>query len=126
MRSCFRKLVLIHSKNVECSRKISKQLHSFAQKAREILYQHNGQAIYTGGDDILALVPLFNAFHCAKTLAETFKEQMKSLAEALLALHPTLSVGRAIGHFVQPMRRLRQSASQAEALAKGSDKPAAQ
>ncbi|GGN27620.1 MULTISPECIES: type III-B CRISPR-associated protein Cas10/Cmr2 [Marinomonas] len=102
--------------------KISKALHEFATSARKIVQLHGGHAIYAGGDDVLAFVPLAQAMTCAKQLAYDFKEKMKLIAAELKlneALYPTLSVGLAIGHFVQPMRQLRQRAVAAEKHAKG-------
>ena len=115
--------LLNQSPNAESSRDISKQLHCFANEARTIISQHNGQAIYTGGDDVLALLPLSSAFGCAQALAELFRTRMQTLAKTLSVQVPTLSAGLAVGHFVQPMRQLRHRASQAEKIAKGSELP---
>ncbi|WP_434339117.1 type III-B CRISPR-associated protein Cas10/Cmr2 [Motilimonas cestriensis] len=106
----------------EQSRAISKALHEFATSVRKTLQDHGGHAIYAGGDDVLAFVPLAQAMMCAKQLADDFKEKMKVIAAELKlneALYPTLSVGLAIGHFVQPMRQLRARAIAAEKHAKG-------
>jgi len=104
------------------SKAISKALHEFATSVRKTLQDHGGHAIYAGGDDVLAFVPLAQAMTCAKQLADDFKEKMKVIAAELKlseALYPTLSVGLAIGHFVQPMRQLRARAIAAEKHAKG-------
>jgi len=104
------------------SKAISKALHEFATSVRKTLQDHGGHAIYAGGDDVLAFVPLAKAMTCAKQLADDFKEKMKVIAAELKlseAFYPTLSVGLAIGHFVQPMRQLRARAIAAEKHAKG-------
>ncbi len=104
------------------SKAISKALHEFATSVRKTLQDHGGHAIYAGGDDVLAFVPLAQAMTCAKQLADDFKEKMRVIAAELKlseALYPTLSVGLAIGHFVQPMRQLRARAIAAEKHAKG-------
>ncbi|EOX3089805.1 type III-B CRISPR-associated protein Cas10/Cmr2 [Vibrio cholerae] len=104
------------------SKAISKALHEFATSVRKTLQDHGGHAIYAGGDDVLAFVPLAQAMTCAKQLADDFKEKMKVIAAELKlseALYPTLSVGLAIGHFVQPMRQLRARVIAAEKHAKG-------
>ncbi|SIO96525.1 type III-B CRISPR-associated protein Cas10/Cmr2 [Vibrio spartinae] len=103
------------------SRDISRCLHGFATQVRSTVRQHGGHAIYTGGDDVLAFLPLATAFECAQTLAQDFKQCMGQLAEQLNVACPTLSVGLAIGHFVQPMRQLRHRAIAAEKLAKGNE-----
>lgn len=101
---------------------ISKALHQFATEVRSVVRKHGGHAIYTGGDDILAFVPLNTALVCSKELATLFASTMSAVIEQqklVVVNPPTLSVGLAIGHFVQPMRQLRHRAIQAEKLAKG-------
>ncbi|MBE0380302.1 type III-B CRISPR-associated protein Cas10/Cmr2 [Pseudoalteromonas prydzensis] len=114
--------LLAKAKCKEQSRAISKALHEFASSVRKTMQDHGGHAVYAGGDDVLAFVPLAQAMKCAKQLADDFKEQMKTIANELEldeVLYPTLSVGLAIGHFVQPIRQLRQRAVAAEKYAKG-------
>ncbi|SJL83233.1 type III-B CRISPR-associated protein Cas10/Cmr2 [Vibrio palustris] len=111
--------LLSEAQETKHSRAISKALHQFATKVRSVVREHGGHAIYTGGDDVLAFLPLNTALVCAKELADLFKQSMKALAKPLGAECPTLSVGLAVGHFVQPMRQLRHRAIQAEKLAKG-------
>ena len=120
--------LLSQAKTAEQSREISKALHQFATQVRERVSDHGGHAIYTGGDDILAFVPLHSSLACAQSIAKMFTEQIAIVISQLsldVVNHPTLSVGLAIGHFVQPMRQLRHRAIQAEKLAKGNglDKP---
>ncbi|MFM2476488.1 type III-B CRISPR-associated protein Cas10/Cmr2 [Celerinatantimonas sp. MCCC 1A17872] len=106
----------------EHSIQISKALHQFATEVRTVIRDHGGHAIYTGGDDILAFVPLNSSLVCAQELAKMFDEKMTAVISKLdlkVVSPPTLSVGLAIGHFVQPMRQLRHRAIQAEKLAKG-------
>lgn len=114
--------LLSKAEKTKDSIKISKALHQFATDVRHVVREHGGHAIYTGGDDVLAFVPLNTALVCAQELAERFESTMSTVIEHLklsVANTPTLSVGLAIGHFVQPMRQLRHRAIQAEKLAKG-------
>lgn len=114
--------LLMQAKTVQQSREISKALHQFATQVRKCVRAQGGHAIYTGGDDILAFVPLNSSLTCAQDLAKMFDEKMTAVISQLqikVANPPTLSVGLAIGHFVQPMRQLRHRAIQAEKLAKG-------
>lgn len=120
--------LLAKAKTPDESRAISKALHGFATSVRKTIQKHGGHAIYAGGDDVLAFVPLAQAMECAKKLADDFKQKMEGIAKKLKLnedVYPTLSVGLAIGHFVQPMRQLRQRAIAAEKHAKGNneDKP---
>jgi CRISPR-associated protein Cmr2 len=108
------------------SRAISRALHGFACSVRELVREHHGHAIYSGGDDVLALLPLPKAFACARTLAQAFETALKPVAESLkldVAEYPTLSVGLAIGHLMEPLGALRKRAGHAEHLAKGNGLP---
>lgn len=108
--------------SAEQSRAISKALHGFAKSVRGIVRVHCGHAIYAGGDDVLAMLPLQNAVACANELADSFRQAMNGVAEERgLAPNdrPTLSVGLGIGHLVEPLGKLRARADAAEHLAKG-------
>ena len=67
--------------NAEQSRKISLKLHEFASEVRQIVRCHRGHAIYAGGDDVLALVPLAQALDCSCALAKSFKKALDGIAE---------------------------------------------
>lgn len=104
------------------SRAISKALHGFARSVRGIVRTHRGHAIYAGGDDVLAMLPLQSAVACANELADAFRQAMNGVAEQRglpAGERPTLSVGLGIGHLVEPLGRLRTRADAAEHLAKG-------
>ena len=108
--------------SAERSRSISRALHGFASKVREIVRTHRGHAIYAGGDDVLALVPLAQAQVCAKALADTFRSSLWSIASDMGIPdrdRPTLSVGLGIGHLMEPLGALRARADRAEKEAKG-------
>ncbi|MGO9200735.1 MAG: type III-B CRISPR-associated protein Cas10/Cmr2 [Limisphaerales bacterium] len=61
--------------------------------ARPIVEACDGRLIYSGGDDVLALLPADTALQCAKFLRDAFKgqpdfiEELKSLAGALIEKH---------------------------------------
>ena len=105
------------------SRKISRALHDgFASKVAGIVRGHRGHAIYSGGDDVLALVPLTGALACARKLADKFEQALTGIANDLKIdddKRPTLSVGLGIGHFMEPLGALRARADRAERAAKG-------
>ena len=114
--------LLAKASSVEQSRSISQALHGFALRVREIVQRHRGHAIYAGGDDVLALVPLPQSIACAEELAEQFRASLESVSSELNVAEkeqPTLSVGLGIGHFMQPLGALRARAEEAEKLAKG-------
>ena len=115
---------LAKASSAEQSRRISQALHGFASQVRKIVQKHRGHAIYAGGDDVLALVPLTQSLACAKELAEQFKTSLEPMSSELnvgAGERPTLSVGLGIGHFMQPLGALRERAEEAEKLAKGDD-----
>lgn len=110
--------------NAEQSRKISLKLHEFASEVRQIVRDRRGHAIYAGGDDVLALVPLEHALGCSQALAESFKDALNGIAEDMGLAEgerPTLSVGLGIGHLMEPLGSLRARADRAEHHAKGDD-----
>lgn len=114
--------LLSRAENAERSRAISRALHRFASNVRAIVREHRGHAIYAGGDDVLALVPLAHAMDCSRALADAFAESLADVAADMdmpPAEWPTLSVGLGIGHVMEPMGMLRARAERAEHTAKG-------
>jgi len=93
-------------------RGLSESLTSFANEVRGIVetMQH-GSLIYAGGDDVLAFVPVHQALYCGKVLACAFRETLSS--------GPTLSVGVAICHHLDPLADALSLARDAEKVAKG-------
>jgi len=102
-------------------RAVSLQLTQFANGVPNIVRNHRGHAIYAGGDDVLALVPLNHVLACAQALHDDFGKKLADLQPDPNKLSPTLSVGVAIGHVLEPMAKQLALAWQAEALAKGND-----
>ena len=110
--------------SADSTREISRKLHEFASKVRQIVRDHRGHAIYAGGDDVLALVPLEHALCCSQALAKSFKDELNGIAEKMDIVEderPTLSVGLGIGHLMEPLGSLRARADRAEHAAKGDD-----
>jgi CRISPR-associated protein Cmr2 len=103
---------------------ITRALSSFAGQVPEVLREFSGHAIYAGGDDVLAFLPLHTAFAAADRLQQEFANILQPVAKKLNAVNrPTLSVGLAIGHFMEPLGNLRDLAKQAEVIAKGETHP---
>lgn len=98
----------------------------FASRCAALVADHGGSLIYSGGDDVLALLPLHTALQCAQQLRELFSEAMayafegKKDAQGKDIVHPTLSVGLAIAHHMEPFGEVREQARQAEHAAKES------
>jgi CRISPR-associated protein Cmr2 len=117
--------LLTAARSVADSRAISRTLHDFACAVRGLVQRHRGHAIYSGGDDVLALVPLAGAIECARDLAEDFSRRLGPVAQELDVAtedQPTLSVGLGIGHLMEPLGSLRARADRAEKRAKADGK----
>lgn len=89
-------------------RNLSKALDSFAGSAGDIVEEHDGRLIYSGGDDVLAFLPLHKAIECAHALAKRFAKLPNA----------TLSAGIAIVHYLDPMGAALNVARAAEKRAK--------
>lgn len=100
-------------------RELSRVLDGFAQSARSLVEnEHGGELIYSGGDDVLAFVPLHRAVACAFDLADSFAKRLKGFPTDGEGGTPTLSAGIGISHFMEPLRRALSTARKAEKLAK--------
>lgn len=96
---------------------LSDSLSVFADSARKIVeVTHRGELVYAGGDDVLAFLPLHRAVACARALAEDFAERLAPFGFGGAA--PTLSVGIAVAHFLDPLQAAVRLARRAEAKAK--------
>ncbi len=109
-------------KTKEDHQKLSQTLSRFAQKARDIIErEHQGQAVYIGGDDILAYLPLHTALACVATLDEAFSNEMHAFVyedETSERHHPTLSAGLVVAHHLTPLSDVLDAARRAEHAAK--------
>lgn len=101
-------------------RRFSEALAKFAGAARDIVERkHRGALVYSGGDDVLAFLPLPEALSCADNLRRDFASAMVSACQPIAAAErPTLSVGLGIGHVMESMGDLLALGRQAEREAK--------
>jgi CRISPR-associated protein Cmr2 len=97
-------------------RQFSQALAGFAGEAARIVGEHHGVLVYSGGDDVLAFVPVDRCLACARELHDAFGDALArwSTAEGPL----TLSVGLAIAHFMEPLEDLLRDGHTAEKHAK--------
>ena len=106
---------LIETKNsAQEHREFSSTLASFASGVEDIVKRHRGFKIYSGGDDVLAFLPVNTAIACARELARDFATK---LPEA------SLSVGIAIVHYREPLSISLDYARAAEKAAKNKAAP---
>lgn len=104
-------------------RLFSATLAEFAQKkAGAIVQAYQGKLIYAGGDDVLALLPLFvrkengaiaTAVDCAAELGAAFRDSMSAIRRGM-----TVSAGLSLVHSKDPLQDAVAAARQAEARAK--------
>ncbi len=109
---------------------ISEALNNFASHvAPGIVEEHKGTMIYSGGDDVLALLPARRAVNCAAALRRAFRGEDGSVpgwterdGRQLLVMgnRATLSAGIAVVHFMEDLRLALGAARDAEKAAKNS------
>jgi len=103
-------------------RNFSKNLASFAKNAREIVEnKHNGCIVYSGGDDVLAFLPVDTCLKAARDLHEIFRNLLNEYSQET-GETPTLSVGIAIGHTREPLEDLLEYGRAAEKASKLPDR----
>jgi len=100
----------------DAHRDFSRTLAGFADSARTIVNEHNGVLVYAGGDDVLGFVPVDKCLPCARQLHDNFAESLKNYGSL------TLSVGVAIGHFMESLEDLLEYGRAAEKHAKRPDR----
>ena len=94
--------IIENQRGFEEHRRLSTALNAFAQGAGTIVDEHKGRLIYSGGDDVLALLPLHRAIECADALAKDFRDRLEEWPAAD-GNHASLSAGIAIVHYLEPM-----------------------
>ncbi|MCC6157458.1 MAG: type III-B CRISPR-associated protein Cas10/Cmr2 [Deltaproteobacteria bacterium] len=83
------------AKTPQENREISQRMQTFANSVNEIVETAaNGSAIFAGGDDVLAFVPLDRMLDCVEALQQSFRTNVTGC---------TISVGVAIVHMLTPM-----------------------
>ncbi len=104
---------------------ISEMLGAFAARiAPEIVRQHDGTVIYSGGDDLLALLPSARAVACAQALRQAFRSGADGTAWCGMGTRATVSAGIAYVHHMEDLRLALRAAREAEARAKAEGKDA--
>lgn len=106
------------AKGLEQHQVLSTALSRFAAEVKGIVEKDfEGSCIYSGGDDVLALLPLHTALQCARRLADRFASSLVEFSDKD-GKTPTLSVGLAIGHHLDPLQETLNLARAAEKTAK--------
>lgn len=97
---------------------VSRALARFTSEVEDLVRARQGSAIYAGGDDVLAILPidraldgahaLEHAFRCAFTTAAADREA--SMEARAAAEHASLSVAVVFAHARSPLHRVLQTA----------------
>jgi len=79
---------------------VSRALASFTARVRDIVRDHHGVAVYAGGDDVLALLPIQRALDCAQALEQAFRQAFEdkpaTLSAAVVFAHARSPLGRVL------------------------------
>ncbi len=114
--------VIDNQKGEKGHRQVSQALDTFARGVQKIVKKYQGALIYSGGDDVLALVPLHTLIACARELSLSFYNELKRGGfQDKDGNKPTLSVGIVIVHHLDPLQDALNLARAAEAKAKSVD-----
>lgn len=81
---------------------ISKALNEFTKGVPSIVKEHSGFLIYAGGDDVLAILPLEEAFGCAAKLREHYEKVFES-AKKINGVQTSISAAITYAHIKTPL-----------------------
>lgn len=102
-------------------RLFGKYLSQFASQVGELIESKGGSLIYSGGDDVMAYLPLHTLLECVQAVRSCFAESMDKALEAIGVAPtnlPTFSAGVAIVHHSAPLGGALAIARSAERMAK--------
>ena len=88
---------LVHETSPE---EVGNALKEFTCKVPEIVSKHDGEVVYAGGDDVLAMLPLERALECAERLSKCYRSSFVGRQKA------TLSAALVYAHIKLPMRHV--------------------
>lgn len=113
-------VVIDAQKDPAAHRELSRALSGFARQAPQIVSDCLGVPIYSGGDDVLAYLPIHRALECVARLEKAFREQMQAFKgrKGSEIFSPTLSIGLVIAHHLDPLSDVLDLARRAEREAK--------
>jgi CRISPR-associated protein Cmr2 len=106
-------------KEIERHREFSTALSRFAASVGDVIANHDGRLIYSGGDDVMAYLPLHRMLACAVAVNGCFGEHVTRACQKLgVQDAPTFSMGVAIVHHLMPLYEALMLARHAESHAK--------
>jgi len=109
--------VIDNQSTIDEHKKLSQALAQFALDAPRIVTKHGGSSVYAGGDDVLAFVPIHTALACGQELAQRFAGLLGGFSDKDKKT-PSLSMGIAVCHHLEPLSDALEAAHDAEEKAK--------
>ena len=106
-----------HLPSIEGHQVLSLALSTFARGVEPMVKAHDGVLVYSGGDDVMAYLPLHRVLPCANELAEGFAAAMAQF-KTKAGSSPTLSTGIVVAHHLEPLSDALDLARRAEKAAK--------
>lgn len=91
----------VHMGDPDNQAKIAKALNEFTKAVQGIVDENNGSLIYAGGDDVLAILPLEDAFKCARELHDEYGKRFEGTG-----IPSTLSGAIQFAHIKMPLGRV--------------------
>ena len=79
---------------------VSEALARFTDEVPEISHDHDGVAIYAGGDDVLAMLPVSHALECAEAVSKAYRA---AFADTKASGKATLSAAVVFAHVRMPL-----------------------
>ncbi len=73
---------LAGERSVEC---VSQALADFTQKVPGVVREYDGETVYAGGDDVLAMLPVSDALRSAERLAKCYRDAFNNVPKATLS-----------------------------------------
>lgn len=112
------------AKSADDHKAITQAVAKFADLVPGVAREHGGHSVFNGGEDLTVMFPLSSAVSGARALSQAFDGSMHEVAQNLLGdtfrkERPTLRVGAAICHVMEPLGMIRKWADDAEKFAKG-------
>jgi CRISPR-associated protein Cmr2 len=88
---------LVHARGGEA---VSRALAAFTSKVKGLVRDHDGVAVYAGGDDVLALLPIKRALDCAQALEQAYRsafgDERATLSAAVVFAHGRMPLNRVL------------------------------
>lgn len=109
------------SNGADLHRDFSRRQAQFAGEVRTLINQTSGICVYAGADDVLGFVATDSCIDCALQIRSLFERLVGKFVASLdlpKLSPPTISIGVAIGHFMDPLEDLLDYARAAEHRAK--------